>query len=150
MVAALEGSFEERVARHFGFLVEEHGFRLERVSSNPGEEDGYAEWVARCCRLRLVQHHGDGVLEWRRDGTGEEWLGALWLHRYLFEGVARQVDAGEADSDWMGAMATEVQQAVNAVLAFFATQGWHERRAAYARATEARREAFRRERGRRR
>ena len=148
MTSTTPTSFESRVRRHFGFLIERHGFQLEHIESNPLEDDGLAVLAAPTCLLKIVEHHGDGQIEWARNTEPVEWLNAFGLHHYLHHqlGLTGPVTVAADDPDWMATQAATILPLISALLAFSQPAGYNERAGELDLYTAERRAAYRRER----
>ncbi len=141
-------SFETRVRRHFGFLLEHFGFQVEQIEANPLEDDGVAVLAAPTCLLKIVEHHGDGQIEWARNTEPVEWLNAFGLHHFLHHqlGLSGPVTVASDDPDWMATQAASIRPLIDAVLAFFQPAGYNERAGELDLYTAERRAAYRRDR----
>ncbi len=141
-------SFETRIRRYFGFLIERYGFQIEQIEANPVEDDGVAILAAPTCLLKIVEHHGDGQIEWARNDEPVEWLNAFGLHHFLHHqlGLTGPVTTAVDDPDWMAAQAATLVTLIDALLAFFQPVGYNERAGELDLYTAERRAAYRRER----
>lgn len=141
-------SFETRIRRNFGFLIERYGFQIEQIEANPVEDDGVAILAAPTCLLKIVEHHGDGQIEWARNDEPVEWLNAFGLHHFLHHqlGLTGPVTTAVDDPDWMAAQAATLVTLIDALLAFFQPVGYNERAGELDLYTAERRAAYRRER----
>ena len=148
MTSTTPTNFESRVRQHFGFLIERYGFQIEQLESNPAEDDGVAILASPTCLLKIVEHHGDGQIEWARNAEPVEWLNAFGLHHFIHHqlGLSGPVTVAADSPDWMATQAATLRPLIEGILAFFQPAGYNERAGELDLYTAERRAAYRRER----